>query len=351
MRDRSVAAGLLIVLPFLLGAAASSSTGAPDGPGATEVFRFADPDIIESSGLVVTDEYVVTVNDSGDSGRVFTVDPASGETVGVIRWVDEPSDVEALAPAGAGQVWVADIGDNLGRRESIEVVRVPVGRGDRTVTPDRYRLGYPGRPRDAESLLVHPRNGRLFVVSKNAFGGTVYAAPRRLDPDGVNRLEEVGTVVGIATDGAFFPDGRHLVVRTYARAVVYTFPELETVGSFDLPHQEQGEGIAVAADGEVYVSTEGVRSPLLRLTLPEEVRRALAAQPGAAQPGAAPSPDADGNTTGVPDDPTLTTRPNQPEGFTDAEGEPFRPEVWPWVAGGLVGLVALLVLIRSLRPR
>lgn len=327
MRDRSVAAGLLIVLPFLLGAA--SSSGTPDGPGATEVFRFADPEIIESSGLVVTDEHVVTVNDSGDSGRVFTVDLASGETVGVTRWVDEPSDVEALAPAGAGHVWVADIGDNRGRREDIEVLRVPVGPGDLTVTPERYRLGYPGPPRDAETLLVHPRTGRLFVVSKDVFGGTVYAAPRRLDPDDVNPLEEFGTVVGIATDGAFFPDGRHLVVRTYARAVVYTFPELETVDALDTPQQEQGEGIAVAADGEVYVSSEGVRSPLLRLTLPEEVRRALAAQPGAA-----PSPTED-----------------QPEGFTDAEGEPFQPDAWPWLAGGLVGLVAIVVLLRSLRPR
>ena len=51
----------------------------------------------------------------------------------------------------------------------------------------------------------------------------------------------------IATDGAFFPDGRHLVVRDYGRAVVYAFPVLEAVAEVDLPEQQQGEGIAVDA--------------------------------------------------------------------------------------------------------
>src|ERR687893_207498 len=43
-------------------------------------FVFQDPAIVESSGLAVVDGRVVTTNDSGDTGRVFTVDPRSGET-------------------------------------------------------------------------------------------------------------------------------------------------------------------------------------------------------------------------------------------------------------------------------
>lgn len=43
------------------------------------VFRFTDPAIIESSGLaVLPDGRFVTVNDSGDESRVFTVDPSRG---------------------------------------------------------------------------------------------------------------------------------------------------------------------------------------------------------------------------------------------------------------------------------
>ena len=53
------------------------------------LFSFADPEIVESSGLVATEGLVVTVNDSGDAARAFIVDPGSGETVGVTeggRW-------------------------------------------------------------------------------------------------------------------------------------------------------------------------------------------------------------------------------------------------------------------------
>ena len=71
---------------------------------------------------------MVTTNDSGDSGRVFAVDPATGDTVGTTSWSPAPEDVEALAPAGPGHVWVGDIGDNRRARDSVQVLRVPVGR-------------------------------------------------------------------------------------------------------------------------------------------------------------------------------------------------------------------------------
>ena len=94
---------------------------------------------------------------------------------------------------------------------------------------------------------MHPVTGRLYVATKGIFGGELYAAPPELADDAPNVLGLVGETTGIVTDGAFFPDGEHLVLRTYTNAVVYSFPALEQVGSFDLPSQEQGEGIAVAS--------------------------------------------------------------------------------------------------------
>ena len=146
---RRVAVGVCIALPFLLGAAAG---GAPSE--AHEVFRFSDPDIVESSGLVFVPDrrggLAVTTNDSGDSGRVFAVDVQTGSTVGVTSWASDPVDVEALAPAGPGQVWVGDIGDNRAVRESVEVLRVPFGRRDVAASPrtspTRSRGSPPGPP-------------------------------------------------------------------------------------------------------------------------------------------------------------------------------------------------------------
>ncbi|RYB93463.1 hypothetical protein EUA93_03250 [Nocardioides oleivorans] len=266
MRARGAAVAAMVALPFLLGAA----SGEP-GVDAQEAFRFADPDVVESSGLVVVDGLVVTVNDSGDSGRVFAVDPATGETVGVTSWSPAPVDVEALAPAGPGHVWAADTGDNRHVRDSVEVLRVPVGRGDRSVRPTSYELVYPDGAHDAEALVRHPLTGRLHVITKGVFSGTVYAAPPRLRADRPNALVAVGEAPGIVTDATFLPGGGGVVLRTYTSAHLAAYPSWEPVSSWDLPDQDQGEGLALAGR-ELLVSTEGARSQVLRVPLPAEAR-------------------------------------------------------------------------------
>jgi hypothetical protein len=317
-------ATLAITTPVALGLVATPSP--PDG---REVFRFSDPAIVEASALVVQDGLFLTTNDSGDTGRVFAVDD-SGDTVGTTDWSDEAEDAEALAPAGAGYVWVGDIGDNSAHRPSVEIARVPIGRGQRTVVPAEYHLTYPDGSTDAETLIRDPRTGRLYIASKNVFGGELYAVPEDLDPAGPNRMKAIGRVLPVATDGSFFPDGRHLIIRNYTQAVVYAWPSLQPVGEFALPHQRQGEGIAVAEDGRVYVSSEGPHQPVLEVTLPAKIRAAV--QGESTGP---PSPPADGSS--------------QSADSEDADSGSH--ELWPWLAGGLLGVVAIGVLIRALRPR
>ena len=325
---RSVLVGLLVSAPFAMGVVVT-----PDAPHGTTAFTFQDPAIVEASALVVQDGLYLTSNDSGDTGRVFAVDGA-GTTVGVTHWADDPTDVEALAPAGPGSVWVGDVGDNLGSRSYVTITRVPVGRGDRTVQATSYRLTYPRGAADAETLIRNPVTGRLYIATKNVFGGTLYAVPRRLSASDTNRLRPVGHVLAIATDGSFFPDGRHLIVRNYSSATVYDWPSLQQVGSFDLPAQRQGEGIAVAADGTLYLSSEGVGSPVVATRVPAHLRRAMVAETAGSAPSSTASPST-GNGAGDPSEPT------------DAPSH----DVWPWAVGGLLGLGVLLVLLRALRPR
>ncbi len=313
----------LLPLPFGIGFLAP---GPAQEPIASEVaFAFTDPEIVESSGLVAQDGLVVTVNDSGDGNRVFAVDPATGDTVGVTRWAGEADDIEALAPAGDGEVWVGDIGDNLQARRTVTVSRVGVGRGDREVRAASYELSYGDGAQDAETLLTDPVTGRLHVVTKSGFG-RVYAAPEKLDADGVNRLTPVGEVLGIATDGAFFPDGRHVIIRNYNQAAIYTWPELDRVALLDLPDQQQGEGVAVRADGEVLLSSEGQDAEVLRVELPDDVRADMAA-----------------TSTSPSDSP-----PEAPQ--TGHDDVINRTVWWPWALGGVAGIVIVAVLLRSLRP-
>lgn len=324
MALREVLASLVVAVPF---GAAVLAGGAADQPRPD--FRFADPAIVESSGLVVADGLVVTVNDSGDEARVFTVDPATGETVGVTRWNAEVTDVEALAPAGDGQVWVGDIGDNAAARDTISVTRVPVGVGDRTVEATTYRLGYPDGASDAEALLMHPVTGRLYVVTKGVFGGVVHVAPEELQEGRVNPLRRVVRTMPVVTDGAFLPGGDHVVLRDYSRAVVYAFPSWEEIGEVTLPEQRQGEGIAAAGSDRVLVSSEGQFAPVYDVALPE-----LAA----ATPEPSPDPT---------EQPTLRSR----EGRELPEEEPREADHGQWLLGVGLAVVAMLVLLRALRPR
>lgn len=249
------------------------------------IFSFTDPDITESSGLVDLGALMVTTNDSGDDAVLYTVDPRTGRTVGRTTYARAVTDVEALAPAGAGKVWAADIGDNTAVRQVVEVYKVPVGRGDRRVDAPSYRLQYPDGPHDAESLISP--GGRLYVITKGPLGGKVYAAPRVLDPVRVNRLTAVGIVTEWATDAAML-GARHVLVRGYGSAEVLTFPGFRKVASFELPSQAQGEGVSVGPGGRVRLSSEGEHSAVLQLALPAEVKAMV--RPAPASPPSIPHP-------------------------------------------------------------
>ena len=84
------------------------------------------------------------------------------------------------------------------------------------MTGTSFDLVLPGRRPDAETLLSHPATGRLFVGEQGASsGGTARGAGRARRRTGPTGCRAVGDALTLATDGAFFPDGRHLVVRNY----------------------------------------------------------------------------------------------------------------------------------------
>lgn len=327
-----------------------ASAAASEEVEARTVFTFADEEIDESSGLVARDGVMFTVNDSGDGPVLYGVHPRSGETVGETTYSSQDvRDVEALAPGRGGAVWVGDIGDNNAERPYIEVYRVVPGA---SAPAERFRLVYPDGPHDAETLLVHPRSGRLYVVSKEILGGAVYAAPATLEPGSINRMTEFGRVPGLLTDGTFLPDGRHVLLRGYGSATVYTFPALREVASAQLPPQEQGEAVAVDEEGRVFISTEGSNTEVLEVLLPSSMRvRFDPVRPrdaGVGTPGDAATPSgratpSDGATPAgaqEPDDPA------RPHGLRGADG------VLGWIgAAVLVGAFALRWFLRFSRRR
>ena len=316
---------------------AAAAVLADPAPRVEEAFTLADREITESSGLGQQDGLVLTVNDSGADPVVFAIDPASGETVGRTTYTsDEVEDVEALAVGPDGTVWVGDIGDNGSDRESIALYAVPpVGRGDRTVEAPRYDLVYPDGPRDAETLLAHPRTGRLFVVSKRIFGGAVFAVPDQLREDRPNVLRSVAAVNGLLTDGTFTADGSHALLRGYGRVWLAETERWRYLANMPLPDQRQGEGITVTEDPETFlISSEGAGTPVLSVPMAEDMAAAFRGEDSAEAPPATSEEDPPGEAEPDPED----------------EGVPAL-RVVGLAAGGLLALGVGALLLRGVRRR
>jgi hypothetical protein len=244
-----------------------------DGPRV--VFTIGSPQITESSSLAMSTVHpglVYTTNDSGDDGTVYTLDSSTGRVVGRTTLAGaDPLDVEAIAAADDGTLVIADIGDNAADHSSADLYRIDQpGRGAQSATPDRVDLTYPGGARDAEGVLFDASNGRAFVVSKLLGGARVYATPPNVFDHETARLRPVAPAPLLATDATFLPGDAFAVIRTYSNATVYAYPSWKEVATFDLPSQPQGESITAPASGDVvWVGSEGVRSRVLAVDLPE----------------------------------------------------------------------------------
>ena len=270
--------------------------------------------------------------DGGDVAEVMAVDER-GRTVATVRLRGvDPYDPEALAPGsmpdGRPALFLGDIGDNRARRPDISVFRFAEPRRltDQTVGRTWWKLSYPDGPKDAEALLVDPRDGRIWIATKDVFGGGLYRAPYDLRTDRVNMLERVGDVPSLVTDGAFLPDGR-FVLRSYTMAYLYDEPNRLTARSV-LPDQPQGESLAIDGD-RMLVGSEGAKSAVYSVPLP----------------GADPSPVPSASASGSASAPALET------------GNRTRPDDGvSWAAVGLsllgaaVAAAALALLLRR-RPR
>jgi hypothetical protein len=260
-----------------VGAAAASMTSPTEALDAPVVERvLSDGRILESSGLARSgydDRVLWTHNDSGDLPRLFAVGK-DGTTQGVLTLSGVNAvDWEAMSRLrhsdGTSWLYVGDIGDNARLRGEISVHQVeePRERGDQSVVPTTYRFRYPDGRHDAEALLVHPRSKRIYIVTKNYYGGGIYVAPSSLSTTEVNELTRVADAPRNVTDGAIMYDGR-MVLRNYNGAFVSSGPG-EALTWFPLPSSMQGESLAVAPGYQtIYVGSEGYRSSVWEVPLP-----------------------------------------------------------------------------------
>ncbi|GGX46824.1 WD40 repeat domain-containing protein [Streptomyces fructofermentans] len=244
------------------------AVAADDG---SEGFPVKDPRITESSGLVASRAHpgvYWTHNDSDDGAFLYAVDSRTGGTVATITMsgVGSPRDVEAISMGPDGHLYVGDIGDNLGGTwDHVWIYELPEPKQlrDQTVRATQYDVKYADGPRDAEALMVHPKTGRVYIVSKNEEGGGLYEGPAELSAAGTNTFKRIKDIDLWVTDGAFSPDGRQLAVRGYLGGLAYEWNDgsPERQGRLSVPFQGQGESMAYTPDGSTLLyGSEGAGS-------------------------------------------------------------------------------------------
>lgn len=253
--------------------------------------------INESSGLAYDDEsrLLFHINDSGDGPYVYT---SQRDGSNVTRWTyddEDPKDVEELAigPCAPDEVkkclYVADIGDNRRKRSHVRITLIELEEfllaqknGRHEVEPRKvYKLEYPDRAHDAESLIV-TEDGKIFILTKEWNQSSKEAFPSKLfsfDPKSTPLREELQYVQSVdfskiipsvpwwgqvPTAMDYSSSRKEVSILTYSSIVIISWENLLKGGQAHQQHLHligpelpQQEAITYTPEGLIY-STEFV---------------------------------------------------------------------------------------------
>lgn len=270
----------LLIFPLLVACAADA---APAGTAhGCRILKPSTPlptTLGESSGVAASrawPETLWTHNDSGGDAAVFAV-RSSGELVGRVAvpgarnrdWEDL-----ALGPCPGGScLYLADTGNNSGKRKDLVIYRVAEPRpdADATARAERLPVRYPEGRHDAEALFVLP-TGEIFLVTKGRHSAVSlyrYPGEPRVGEEVV--LERVAELSAgeqehphLVTGASASPSGEWVAIRSYQWLNIYRTRELvagntrpATVMDLSPVGEAQGEAVELLDDGRVVLTSEG----------------------------------------------------------------------------------------------
>lgn len=261
--------------------------------------RIVSDDITESSGIAVSKcqpNVFWTHNDSGDGPFIFAIG-SKGESLGTWKVqgatnLDWEDIAEFKDTSGKCFIYIGEIGNNGGKRAEQAVYRVaePVVSADaarsdtksplETDAADAIKFTYPEGPQNAETLMVQPLTGDIYVLTKRhdapssvykikpEFGSTVVA-------EKIAEVKVPAVPNGLLTGGDIAPDGKHAAICDYFAGYELTLPAndknfddiwKQTPVTIDLGDRKQGEAIGYGNDGNtLFATSEGKHPPLIEV--------------------------------------------------------------------------------------
>lgn len=215
-------------------------------------------------------------NDSGQAPVLYALGEDGAVRARLTLTGVEARDLEDVAVGPCAPraeetcVWLADTGDNLRRRERVQLLRVREPERlepDARLAAEALPLRYPDGAHDAEALVVFPGTGELGLVTKTLDGlGEVFlleglGAGRE---GRARRLGALGAPAGLdrlTTAADVHPSGERMLLRTATRAWELRRPGARSLAALiqaepvEVPRapQPKPEAAAYLVDGRGYV--------------------------------------------------------------------------------------------------
>lgn len=235
-------------------------------------------EVNESSGLAtLANGQVLTHNDAGNKPYLYALNQ-QGEIQETIKLQLPNVDWEDLTQDDAGNIYIADTGNNNNKRRELAVYKFNPAQPEQVqairFTYEDQKEWPPKKDErnfDSEGLFWY--NGQLYLISKDRGRGQtakVYKLPAQ---PGTHRARLIGShkLKAQVTGAAISPDAS--TVALLSEGELHLFQNFDAVDEFyegkythlELPNTGQTEGIVFASDAELLISSEG--GNLYRYTL------------------------------------------------------------------------------------
>ena len=233
----------------------------------------------ETSGLMVYDGLIWTINDSGGRNVVYGLNPVSGEVEREVRILNAMNrDWEAMATDGEF-VYIADVGNNHGTRMDLGIYKVPVSSFDTVfseVDAEKIHFAWPeqkyfiksthNNPWDCEAMIAF--GDSLVLFTKDWVGGKTRMYVLSNKPGKQKARYHSGFNAGMLVTGAdLSPDYKILVMSAYFAYDPYLLVFYDFIGKdffngsymkieYPVFHDAQTEGICFMENDSILVSAE-----------------------------------------------------------------------------------------------
>lgn len=199
-------------------------------------------DLPEASGIAPSFSnpgYLWAHNDSGHKPQLSLIDTKDASTYSTLLLKEDMNidweDIECISYQEKSFIYLADIGDNSGKRKYVTIYIIRDEKMSNQEFQDAkieqtIHFTYPKGPRDAEAILADPLTRDIYIVSKREKFVGLYSLKYPYKTEGIDTAVHIGTFpFNQITGGSISPDGAEILIRSYGRIFYWKRKQGESI--------------------------------------------------------------------------------------------------------------------------